>query len=165
MWEDASKCSPLSYIALRLGCIVHKDFLHTSQSVSKGGCSRKDWFLASGENFSWRHFYFSNEKLIHRDLFFLSQSKNESQIHACMHAKSLQSYLTLRDLMDCCPPDSSVHGILQARMLEWLPPPPPGDLPNLEIEHTFLMSPALAGVIFTTSTTWEALLCTLPHAK
>ena len=26
----------------------------------------------------------------------------------------------LCDLMDCCPPGSSVHGILQARMLEWV---------------------------------------------
>ena len=30
-----------------------------------------------------------------------------------------QSCPTLRNRMDCSPPDSSVHGILQARMLEW----------------------------------------------
>ena len=30
-----------------------------------------------------------------------------------------QSCLTLHDLMDCTPPGSSVHGILQARVLEW----------------------------------------------
>ena len=30
-----------------------------------------------------------------------------------------QSYLTLRDLMDCSLPGSSVHGIFQARVLEW----------------------------------------------
>ena len=30
-----------------------------------------------------------------------------------------QSYLTLCDPMDCSPPGSSVHGILQARILEW----------------------------------------------
>ena len=30
-----------------------------------------------------------------------------------------QSCLTLCDPMDCSPPDSSVHGILQARILEW----------------------------------------------
>ena len=29
-----------------------------------------------------------------------------------------QSHLTLCDLMDCSPPGSSVHGILQARILE-----------------------------------------------
>ena len=31
-----------------------------------------------------------------------------------------QSCLTLRDPMDCSPPGLSIHGILQARVLEWL---------------------------------------------
>ena len=31
-----------------------------------------------------------------------------------------QLYLTLRHSMDCRPPGSSVHGILQARILEWV---------------------------------------------
>ena len=30
------------------------------------------------------------------------------------------SCLTLCDAMDCSPPDSKVHGILQARILEWV---------------------------------------------
>ena len=30
-----------------------------------------------------------------------------------------QSWLTLSDPMDCSPPSSFVHGILQARLLEW----------------------------------------------
>ena len=34
-----------------------------------------------------------------------------------MHAQSCQ---TLCDPMVCSPPDSSVHGILQARILEWV---------------------------------------------
>ena len=34
-------------------------------------------------------------------------------------AKLLQSCPTLCDPMDCSPPGSSVHGILQARVLEW----------------------------------------------
>ena len=37
-----------------------------------------------------------------------------------------------------------------------LPFPPPGDLPFPELEPASLMSPALAGRFFTTSTTWEA---------
>ena len=77
---------------------------------------------------------------------------------ACLHAKSLQSCLTLCDSMDCSLPGSSVHGILQARILEWLPCPPPGDFPSPGIEPTSLMSPVLAGKLFTTSATWEALL-------
>ena len=38
-----------------------------------------------------------------------------------------------------------LHGILQARILEWLPFPPPGDLPDPGIEP---WSPALAGRLF-----------------
>ena len=41
-------------------------------------------------------------------------------LHACMHAQLLQSSLTLWDPMDCGPPGSSVHGILQARIMEWV---------------------------------------------
>ena len=37
-----------------------------------------------------------------------------------------QSCLTLCDSMDCSPPDSSVHRILQARILEWVAIPIPG---------------------------------------
>ena len=40
-----------------------------------------------------------------------------------VHAKWLQSCLTLCDPMDCGPPGSSVHGILQARILEWVAMP------------------------------------------
>ena len=39
---------------------------------------------------------------------------------ACMHAKSLQSCPTLCDPMDSSPPGSSVHRILQARILEYV---------------------------------------------
>ena len=35
-------------------------------------------------------------------------------------------------------------------------PPPPGDLSNTGIGPVSLLSPALAGGCFTTSTTWEA---------
>ena len=42
---------------------------------------------------------------------------------ACMCAQSLQSYPTLCDAMDCSPPGSSIHGILQARILEWVAMP------------------------------------------
>ena len=42
----------------------------------------------------------------------------------CMKVKSesefAQSCPTLCDLMDCSPPGSSVHGIFQARVLEWV---------------------------------------------
>ena len=38
--------------------------------------------------------------------------KNESEV--------AQSCLTPSDPMDCSPPGSSVHGIFQARVLEWV---------------------------------------------
>ena len=49
----------------------------------------------------------------------------EHCFHTCTHtpvaaAKSLQSCPTLCDPIDCSPPGSSVHGILQARTLEWV---------------------------------------------
>ena len=39
---------------------------------------------------------------------------------AHLPAKSLQSCPTFCDPMDCSPPDSSVHGILQTKILEWV---------------------------------------------
>ena len=42
--------------------------------------------------------------------------------------------------MDCNPPGSSVYGILQARIREWVAIPSPGDLPDPGIEPK---SPAL----------------------
>ena len=50
-----------------------------------------------------------------------------------------QSCPTLCDPMEC-PPGASVHGILQARILERVPCPFPGDLPNPGIKPR---SPAL----------------------
>ena len=52
--------------------------------------------------------------------------------------------------MDRSPPGSSVHGILQPRILEsgW-PFPPPGDLPDPGMEPVSLMSPAWAGGFLT----------------
>ena len=76
-------------------------------------------------------------------------------MHACVYAKLLLSCPTLCDPMDCSLPGSSVHGVLQARIWGGLPCPPPGNLPNQGIQPVSLMSPALAGGFFTTSTTWE----------
>ena len=64
-----------------------------------------------------------------------------------------KSYLTLCDHMDYNPPDFSVHGIFQARILEYksgVPFPPPRDLPHSVIKPTSPSSPALAGGFFTT---------------
>ena len=68
-----------------------------------------------------------------------------NEVNARIYAKLLQACLTLCDPMDCSPPDSSVHGILQARILEWVPLL---DFPNPGIEPASLASPALAGRFF-----------------
>ena len=39
---------------------------------------------------------------------------------ALLHAKWLQLCLTRSNCIDCSPPGSSVHGIFQARILEWV---------------------------------------------
>ena len=45
--------------------------------------------------------------------------------HACVHGKLLQSCLTMTiyNPMFCSPPSSPVHGIFQARILEWVAMP------------------------------------------
>ena len=60
-------------------------------------------------------------------------------------AQLLQLCPALCDPMDCSLPGSLSLGILQARILEWLPCPPPGNLPDSETEPESLISSALAG--------------------
>ena len=56
------------------------------------------------------------------DTTFMAESKKELK-SLLMKVKSesevAQSCLTLSDPMDCNPPGSSIHGIFQARVLEW----------------------------------------------
>ena len=68
-------------------------------------------------------------------------------------AKSLQSCPTLCDLMNCSLPGSSVHGILQAKRLEWVALP----YSMGSSRPSSLMCPALAGRFLTTHATWKAL--------
>ena len=60
-----------------------------------------------------------------------------------------QPWPTLGNRMDCSPPGSSVHGMSQARILQWIPFPPLGDLPDPGIEPTFSAPLALGGRFFT----------------
>ena len=57
--------------------------------------------------------------------------------------------------MDCSLPGSSVYGILQARMLEWVAvPSSKGIFPTQGSNLNLLGLPASAGRFFTTSATW-----------
>ena len=73
-----------------------------------------------------------------------------------MHAKPLQSCPTLCDPVDCSLPGSSVPGILQARILEWVGRPTSKHLPDPVIKTASLTSPEVAGRFFTISATWES---------
>ena len=89
---------------------------------------------------------------------FLRWSGNEPAI-VCVHAKLLQLWPVLCNLMGCSPPVSSFHGILQARIVEWVAMPSSRGSSDPGIEPPSLMSPALAGRVLNTSTTWEAPVC------
>ena len=55
--------------------------------------------------------------------FSWAETSSFSRLCVCLVA---QLCLTLGDPMDCSPPDSWVHGILQARRLEWVAMPSSG---------------------------------------
>ena len=44
-------------------------------------------------------------------------------MYVCVCVQPLQSCLTLCNAMSCSPPGSSAHGVLQARILEWIAMP------------------------------------------
>ena len=81
-----------------------------------------------------------------------------------MHLCVLSRFIRLRlcDSMDCSPPGSSVHWILQARILEWVANALLlGYLSDSGIELMSLMSPALAGGFFIMNTTPQLSLYSL----
>ena len=70
--------------------------------------------------------------------------------------KLLQSCLTLCNPVDCSPSGSSVRGILQTRIPEWVAMSSSKGSSQQRDWTYSLMSPALAGEFFTTSASWEA---------
>ena len=98
------------------------------------------------------------------------RGKQAISYYVYLHAKFLQSCPTLCDTHTLHPPHptpphphyhglqsagSSVHGILQARILKWLSFPSPEDLLDPGVKTVSLMFPALAVKFFTTGTIWE----------
>jgi len=61
-----------------------------------------------------------------------------------------QSYPTFCDPMDCSLPDSSVHGIVQASILEWVAISPSGASSQPGDQTHILGGPHTAGGLFTT---------------
>ena len=83
--------------------------------------------------------------------------------HATALAHTLSHFSRVRLFVTLC--TIACHGILQARILEWVACHPPGNLPDPGIKPTSLASPALAGRLFTTSGTWEAHCGTANQTK
>ena len=81
--------------------------------------------------------------------------KKKQSAFLSLHAKSLQFCLTLCDPMDCSLPGSSVHGILQARILEWvaISSSRGSSWPR---DQTCVSCSSCSGRQVTTSATWEA---------
>ena len=77
-------------------------------------------------------------------------------LHACMlsHFSRVRIFATLWIVAHQAPLSM---GVSRQEYCSGLQCPPPGDLPDPGIKPMSLMSPALAGGFFTTSTTWEVL--------
>ena len=84
-------------------------FISVSQRCSKCGSG---WFRSIG--------IVSGMLLVH-NVFLKALGKSKSKgVHGCFCCSVAQSSPTLWNPMDCSPPGFSVHGILQARTLEWV---------------------------------------------
>ena len=90
-------------------------------------------------------------------------NKSLSSCYVCVHAKSLRSWLTLCDLKDWSPPGLSIHGILQARILERVAMPFSRRSSWPWIKLSSHKSPALIDGFFTPSTAMEALIMIHDH--
>ena len=79
-----------------------------SWTIKKAECSRIDIF----ELWCWRRLLRVPWTARRSKQSILKESESESEV--------AQSCPTLGDPVDCIPPGSSVHGIFQARILEWV---------------------------------------------
>ena len=98
---------------------------------------------------------FSHQAILHFSADTNSLSFKLTPFWYC-HAKSCQSGPTLHDPMGCSLPGSTVLGILQAKILEWVAIPFSGGSSQPRDQTHISKSPALAGGFFITSATQEA---------
>ena len=77
-------------------------------------------------------------------------------LHACMLSRFSRVWLFATLWTVCSLPGSFIHGVLQARILEWVAISSSWGSSHPGTKPTSLMSPALAGRFFTTSASWEA---------
>ena len=81
---------------------------------------------------------------------------HENEGTMCVHAKSLSVVSDSGDPLNCSPPGSCVHGIFQARILEWVAISfSRGSSQSSDRTQVSYVS-CIGRWFFTTSTTWEA---------
>ena len=83
-----------------------------------------------------------NVMLFWKRVFVVNDIEMEIILDKKLKVLVAQSCVTLHDPMDYSPPGSYVHGIFQARILEWVAIFFSRDLPNPGMKPTY---PALAG--------------------
>ena len=127
--RDLSSCSPKYKLneEIRSVCLLEKEITYYEydyQYLCKGSYNRM--LLLS--HFSHVRLCATPQTEAHQAPLSLGFSRQEHWsgcpfLLQCMKVKTesevAQSCLTLSGPMDCSPPDSSVHGISQARVLEW----------------------------------------------
>ena len=104
------------------------------------------WDLSILHPAAWDHL--TNKLLIPRSLSqgqLLEEPEHTPPLLVCVLV--IQACLTLWDPMECSPSGSSVHGILQARILEWAAIPFSRGSPDPGMEPA---TPSLAGRFFIT---------------
>ena len=99
---------PTSWVLVEAGCLPY----HQAPELFLCSC----FVLASGPGTQSPPILIPVSLLYHQ----LQEVSSWFSPVVCTCAKSLQSCLTLCDPMDCSPPGSSVLGISQARILEWV---------------------------------------------
>ena len=109
----------------------------------------QSWWLSDKSHFPPLFLWFQNIFIKHFLYLYHNSSLNKGcrcRLCACVHVKSLQSWLTLHGPSSCDPPASSVYGILQARILQWVAMPSSfmTQGPNL----CLFTSPALASILY-----------------
>ena len=119
--------------------LVSARFHHTTQN----GVQYKTW-----ESFVPGIFHLISSH--HGSLRVTETADRVSSDKRGLHAQLLQSCQTLHDSIDCSPPGSSIHGIFQVGILEWVAISFSKDLPDPGMESGSPAPPALADRFFTT---------------
>ena len=97
-------------------------------------------------------------------IWFISVHHGFRVYNLCLcECSAIQLCLTLHNFMDCSLPCSSIHGNLQARILEWVAISSSRGSSDPGIEPTSIVSLALVGKFFVTEQPGKHIKFTNPH--